>query len=103
VVASRYVEDGAYLRAGVPLLRLVDTGGLRVRFAVPEQAADKPSTGTLVHVHIDSHLALSATVEHVSPEIDAAARMVFAEARVDLPNQGVEKITLVGRTVRVTK
>jgi RND family efflux transporter MFP subunit len=78
-VTARYLDNGAALPRGTPIVRLIEDGTLRVRFAMPEDdatlAPDDPvriSLGTA---------ALAGVVEKVVPEIDTAARMIFAEAR----------------------
>lgn len=83
-VAVIYREQGALAGPGAPLVRLIDTSGTIVRFAVsPADAASLP-TGTAVEVVVDwLPQALPARVHHSAPEIDAPTGMVFVEAEVD--------------------
>jgi RND family efflux transporter MFP subunit len=86
VVASRRVDPGARIAPGEPVLRLLGTGGWKVRFALPEDAARELQTGAPVEVNVlPRALTLGGTVESISPEVDAAARLVFATATFDQP------------------
>ncbi|MDB4968789.1 MAG: hypothetical protein JWN44_4478 [Myxococcales bacterium] len=78
VVVARYVDAGSSIRQSMPVVRLLETGELRVRFAMPEDA-DELAVGTAVRVSVGAE-AVDGVVEKVTPEIDAASRMIFAEA-----------------------
>jgi RND family efflux transporter MFP subunit len=81
-VSLRYVDAGATVRKGQSIVRLIERAALRVRFAVPEPRAGELRIGARVRVLVGAS-ALQATVEKLAPEVDAAARAVFAEARLD--------------------
>ncbi len=86
IVAARPVSPGARVSAGQPVLRLLGTGGWRVRFAVPEADAARLEAGQPVDISArQGGTALTGRVESVAPEVDAAARMVFAIATFDGP------------------
>ncbi|MGZ3460178.1 MAG: efflux RND transporter periplasmic adaptor subunit [Archangium sp.] len=86
VVAAKLTSPGARLAAGQPVLKVLGTGGWKVRFAVPEDTARKLHLGERLRVDaLQSHLALEATVESIAPEVDAAARLVFATATFTQP------------------
>ena len=86
VVAAKLTSPGARLAAGQPVLKLLGTGGWKVRFAVPEDAARRLQPGVPVEVHaVQRRLALGCTVESVAPEVDSAARLVFATATFNQP------------------
>lgn len=86
VVASRPVSPGARVAPGEPILRLLGTGGRKVRFAVPEEEARQLAPGAPVQLSIRrSALTVGGHVESIAPEVDAAARMVFAIATFDAP------------------
>ncbi|KFA90518.1 hemolysin D [Archangium violaceum Cb vi76] len=86
VVAAKLSSPGARLAAGQPVLKLLGTGGWKVRFAVPEDAARRLQTGGPVEVKtVQRGLALDGTVESVAPEVDSAARLVFATATFNQP------------------
>ncbi|HEX5745099.1 MAG TPA: efflux RND transporter periplasmic adaptor subunit [Archangium sp.] len=86
VVAAKLTSPGARLAAGQPVLKLLGTGGWKVRFAVPEDAARRLQPGGPVEVKaVQPGLALEGTVESVAPEVDSAARLVFATATFNQP------------------
>jgi RND family efflux transporter MFP subunit len=86
VVASRLMSPGSRLAPGQPVVRLLGTGGWKVRFAVPEEAARQLQPGSPLKIHLlQRELTLSGTVETLAPEVDAAARLVFATATFDQP------------------
>ncbi len=86
VVATRPVSPGARVSAGQPILRVLGTGGRKIRFAVPEEQARRLEPGTPLRLLIDQPgLTLAGRVESIAPEVDAAARMVFAVASFDAP------------------
>ncbi|HTU61389.1 MAG TPA: efflux RND transporter periplasmic adaptor subunit [Polyangiales bacterium] len=80
-VAVRYVSAGARVEAGTPLLRLISDGTVVLRFAIAEQesAVQVGSTVELMPVE-HPELSYQATVQRISPEIDAASRMRTVEA-----------------------
>jgi RND family efflux transporter MFP subunit len=86
VVAARYLDPGALVHAQTPIVRLISADELRVRFAIPEDVARRFPSGTRVRV-VASGAELHGTVESIAPEVDPAARMIFAEARLDPPAQ----------------
>jgi len=86
VVAARIISPGSRLAPGQPVVRLLGTGGWKVRFAVPEEAARELQPGSPLEVHVlQQDLTLSGTVETIAPEVDAAARLVFTTATFDQP------------------
>jgi RND family efflux transporter MFP subunit len=113
IVAARYFDSGAHLRTGVPLLRLVGKGSIRVRFAVPEAEAKSlklaahvaidwdpsPSSGTASggSSSIDKKKQLDAVIDRIAPEVESASSSVFVEAEVEASAE----MALAGRVVRV--
>ncbi len=86
IIAMRMVSPGARVAAGQPLLRVLGTGGKKVRFAVPEEDARRLEPGAPLRLILEQHReALAGRVESIAPEVDAAARMVFAIAAFDAP------------------
>jgi RND family efflux transporter MFP subunit len=86
VVATRPVSPGARIAAGQPILRLLGTGGRKIRFAVPEDQARQLESGAPLRLSIDQPgITLAGRVESIAPEVDAAARMVFAVAVFNEP------------------
>jgi len=86
VVATRPVSPGARIAAGQPILRLLATGGRKIRFAVPEEQARQFEPGSPLRLSIEQPgVTLPGHVESIAPEVDAAARMVFAVAAFEAP------------------
>jgi membrane fusion protein (multidrug efflux system)/multidrug efflux system membrane fusion protein len=90
IVAVRYLDPGARVQAGMPVLRLLQASEFRVRFALPEARSGKAAPGLPVNVLLP---ALGQTfpgqIESIAPEVDAASRMVFALATLQAPNDSV--------------
>jgi RND family efflux transporter MFP subunit len=87
-VAQRYLDPGARVSPGTPVVRLLSSGGLLARFAVPPEEAPRVPVATPVRVEVeDLGVALAGVVEHQAPEIDAASQMVFVEARLETPGE----------------
>ena len=97
-VARRYLDAGAGVAAGTPIVRLIGSEALLSRFAVPPEAVIP--LGALVRVEIEGpRRQLAGTVEHVAPEIDTASQMVFVEALIRDPGN----LTVTsGATARVS-
>jgi len=86
VVADRYLDPGAQASPSRPVLRLLGARGLRVRFAIPEEALHRVSSGASIQVRLGREGGvLTGQVENISPEVDAASRMIIALARLDRP------------------
>jgi RND family efflux transporter MFP subunit len=85
-VVTRYVDRGALIHKGTPIVRIIESGDLKVRFALPEERANALGVDDKVRI-VAGDLELSGTVEKVAPEIDAATRMIFAEASLDAPTE----------------
>ncbi|HEU4407281.1 MAG TPA: efflux RND transporter periplasmic adaptor subunit [Polyangiaceae bacterium] len=84
VVAARYADPGANVTPSTPVVRLISAGDLFVRFAVPEGRAAGLAVGRRVLVRAgEGAEPIGGAVDRIAPEIDAASRMLFAEA--DLP------------------
>jgi RND family efflux transporter MFP subunit len=84
VVASRYVHPGALLQVGQPVVHLLRKGALQVRFAIPSSQVRQVEVGQgLVLEVMEQDRQLKGHVTQLAPEVDVAARMVFAMAEVD--------------------
>ncbi len=82
VVASRFVDAGATLSSGDPVVRLI-SDALQVRFAVPEARSEALRLGAKVRVVISDTLELDGEVVTIAPEIEVGTRLIFAEAKLD--------------------
>lgn len=99
VVAARYADPGTYVRPGMPIVRIISSSELKVRFAVPEEDARAIGVGRPFAATLDGR-QIAATISAVAPEVEASSRMVFVDGTV----QGVaagEAAALAGRVVRV--
>ena len=104
-VAQRYLDPGARASPATPIVRLISSSTLLTRFAVPPEETDRVQVETGVRVEVESlGRTFQGVVEHQAPEVDAAAQMVFVEARLDLmdpsiaeiPSGAVARISTVG-------
>ncbi len=98
-VAERYLDPGATVGAGSPIVRLVSEGGVMIRFAVPQADAKTLRLNEPIVASAADLGELAGTIERIAPEIDPASRMVFVEARVE----GAGPAAQPGAVVRVRK
>lgn len=81
VLASRFVDRGAFVSAGQMVARVVDDTRF-VRFALPSGPHSRLQVGAQVKaLTLGSSLPLTASVVDVDPELDTAADLGFARAR----------------------
>jgi RND family efflux transporter MFP subunit len=94
VVAARYLDAGAMAAPQRPVVRLLGSDQPRVRFAIPEAQAGRVVVGDQASVQVKTmERPLAAVVESVAPEVDSAARMIFAVARVTAPAGVTERLS----------
>ena len=98
-IAARYVGVGATVSPGTNIVRLVSSGEVLVRFAIPEAQGTPVRVGMSIAVDVEA-ATLSGTVDKLAPEVDAASRMIVAEAHVRVP-AALSGVALVGRVARV--
>lgn len=97
-VALIYVQDGARVEEGRPVLRVI-SGGVFVKFAIPADKAGSVHPGDLVDLRLDRRPEpITARVGHVAPELDAVAQMIIADADLVDPPPDLQPGT-VGRIV----
>ena len=103
-VAALFVEPGAVVARGDPVLRLIGGKGLWVRFAVPPDQATALRVGRGVEVRgAAEERVLHGTVARIAPEVDAASGMVFVEATLEAPSENLEAAgARSGGSVKVT-
>jgi len=83
IVAERYLDPGTIVAMGTPVARVVASGDLRVRFAVPEGESGRMSAGQLVIVEVIARgSTFSGVIDRIAPEIDPSSRMLVAEAEL---------------------
>ncbi len=100
-VAVRYLDPGAMVGAGTPIVRLVGARERIVRFAIPEHDRPGLAPGRPVTIVVrESGRELAGTIEKISPEVDAPSGMVLAEAKVSPASAGAASAQ-PGEVVRV--
>ncbi|HUS32514.1 MAG TPA: efflux RND transporter periplasmic adaptor subunit [Kofleriaceae bacterium] len=82
-VSLRYVEPGGRVEEGKPIVRVISSDELFVKFAIPSEQAGRISPGDVVDVVIEGRDdKLAAKVKTVAPELDPVAQMIVAEAEL---------------------
>jgi RND family efflux transporter MFP subunit len=79
MIAGRYVDPGAYVKAGEAVVRVVAVTGIIARFGVSEERVRELTVGQPVKVLVDAQ-TFDARVDRISPEIESASRTVLVEA-----------------------
>jgi membrane fusion protein, multidrug efflux system len=81
VVDERLVEPGDLAVPGRPLVRVYDSGALRVELRVPEELIKQIKVGTAITVRVDAAgLKLPAVVNEIVPVADPASRTFLVRA-----------------------
>lgn len=102
IVSERYLDPGSMAGPTTPLIRLISSEELRVRFAVPEENVGSVALGMAIRAEVTAlNVILSGVIENIAPEVDIASRHVFAEARVE-PPEGFKKTIPSGLVARVS-
>jgi len=84
-IAARYLDPGAYLQPGTPVVRLVAAGPLRVKLRVPEVDLARVAVGQRFRFTAPATGAteFAGAVVRVSGEVSAADRAVAVEGVLD--------------------
>lgn len=83
-VALMYVEEGARVEEGRGVLRVISSGELFVKFAIPSDKVGTVKPGDPVDIVI-GQAPTRGIVRHVAPEIDPVAKMILADADLVSP------------------
>jgi RND family efflux transporter MFP subunit len=87
IVQTRFVNTGAYLKEGDPIVALVQVDPLRLRLEVPEPQAARIRLGQEVRFSITGEDTERKTaISRISPALDKESRMLGVEA--DVTNDG---------------
>lgn len=103
VVLDRFIDVGQMAAPNAPLLRLIDTSELRVRFDVPQFDADKVKLGGKVSLRVGERVLAGAVVRS-TPGLVGVANARLVEARVTLPAErepALDALLLPGAHVSV--
>lgn len=101
-VAARYQDPGAIVGPGTPVVRLISSDDLWVRFAVPEDSLAGIRLGAPVCVRVEAlGCQRDAEIKHIAPELDEASRCLVIEAKLQR-SQTPESNLKAGMVARVT-
>ncbi|GAB4570342.1 MAG: hypothetical protein Tsb0020_25050 [Haliangiales bacterium] len=100
-VSVRYLDPGTFVSSGTPVVRLIASGQLLVRFAVPSRDAKHIEIDAPMHVDIEpAGVTARALVRHIAPELDPASQMIIVEADLELDDADAPRIK-AGQAARV--
>lgn len=100
LVVARFVDPGALVMPGQVVARVI-TEDYFVRYALPPEAARAQHVGSAVTVDLaGAHAPLRGEVSDVQPEVDSAAQLVFARARLAIDPADAASV-IPGMRVRV--
>jgi RND family efflux transporter MFP subunit len=84
-VGVRWVDPGAFIRPGEPVVTVVDRSIVRLVMDVPEDDFAAVAPGSTVRIHLVAlNEDMSALISRRSPEADPATRTIHVE--IDLPD-----------------
>jgi len=90
-VALLYVNVGDRVDEGHPVIRVISSDELFVKFAIPADQIGKLAPGDDVDVVIEQqNITTAAVVQHVAPELDPVAQMILADASLVSPPAKLE-------------
>lgn len=92
-IAARYADPGVIVNAGVPLVRVVATSPLWVRFEVPEQEVVGLTVGANLRITTqantpDAASSVAARITGIGGEVSRDRRVATVEAVIDNPPAG---------------
>lgn len=97
-VAVRYHGPGEMVGPRAPIVRIIQSGDLRVRFAVPVPRSTELKPDMPVQVEIETVPApVFGKVTSIAPEVDPSSQMIFVEAGLDPATRERLQAGLVGR------
>jgi len=85
-VAARYLDAGSAVRSGAPIISLMRTDDLWVRFAVPDTDQAAVAIGSAVNFYLEElNIEIPAAIEHLSPGVAAISQELVVEAKLRIP------------------
>jgi RND family efflux transporter MFP subunit len=85
-VAARYLDPGATVRAESPVINMMRSDDLWVRFAAPEETRATMPVGSTIRVHLEGlNAVIPGMIEHTAPGVDPMSREVVIEAKLHVP------------------
>lgn len=86
IVAARYIDPGATVQSGTPIIGLMRSDDLWVRFAVPETKGAALSVGSAVSFEVAGlGVVIRAVVGHLAPGVVPMSPEVIVEAKLEIP------------------
>lgn len=105
-VSVRYQSSGAIIGRGTPIINVIKSKDLRVRFMVPAQRLKELKVGTTIKLEGENlPVPIRGIVENISPEVDSVTQIVFVEGRLITPANYKEVIKpgLTGQVAIITE
>jgi multidrug efflux pump subunit AcrA (membrane-fusion protein) len=107
-VAARYLDPGAMVRVGSPVISLMRSEDLWVRFAAPEEVRLTLPAGASVSVRLAGlPEVIPGSIAHITPGVDPMSREVVVEAKLQVPaawrgqlHPGLSGYVMAGSTPR---
>ena len=101
-VSARHLDPGAMVTPGQPIVRLITSQELWVKFAVPGEVDVELNLDEKVVVRIESlETTVTATIRQIAPELEPSSQMIIVEADLDIPAELEEQVQS-GMVARVT-
>ncbi|HTR56515.1 MAG TPA: efflux RND transporter periplasmic adaptor subunit [Kofleriaceae bacterium] len=90
-VALLYVNVGDRVDEGHPVVRVISSDELFVKFAIPADQVGSIAAGDEVDIVIEQQgVTTPGVVRHVAPELDPVAQMILADAELTAPPAKLE-------------
>jgi len=88
-VAVQYIQAGTRVDEGKPVVKVISSDRLFVRFAIADSA--RPQPGDALDIVVEqTNVHIKGVIKTVAPEIDATAQMTLAEAELESPPADLE-------------
>jgi RND family efflux transporter MFP subunit len=85
-VAARYLDPGATVHAESPVINIIRSDDLWVRFATPDTQRATLPIGSTIRVHLEGlNVVIPGTIAHLAPGVDPLTREVVIEAKLHVP------------------
>jgi RND family efflux transporter MFP subunit len=102
MISVRHQNPGAVISRGTPIVSLIRSNDLWVRFAVPMERAIDVTVGSAIAVEVQGlNLSVPGAIEQIAPGVDTALQMLIVEARLKIPSSSKKQIKpgMVGRVL----
>ena len=88
-VEERMIQRGEFISPGMPVVRLVNTGRVRILTGIPERYSGEITEGTPVQIHTNSssNEGTASTISYAGNVIDPDTRTYTAEVELQNPDR----------------